>query len=165
MNERFINFYNLYKNDVFRLALSYTRKINDAEDITQNVFIKLYKNIDKIEDDNYIKKWCMITTVNECKDFFKSFWRRNVFSIDEKNDLKFYKLDKEKEDIKNALFKLKPKYRMIIYLHYFEGYKIKEIADILNYKENSIKVMLVRAREKLKYFLKEDDDFEKKARF
>lgn len=153
MNEEFLRIYNLYKDDVLRLAFSYTKKLTDAEDVTQNVFIKLYNNINSLKNEEHIKKWCMTVTVNECKNFYRSFWKRKILSIEE-NDNNKYIIDYDDNHIKDALFKLKPRLRIIIYLYYYEGYKVKEIADILKLNPNTVQTNLTRAREKLKISLK-----------
>ena len=153
MDDKFIEIYNLYKNDIFRLSLSYTGKISDAEDITQNVFIKIYNNLDKLNCDD-VKKWCMTVTANECKNLLKSFWKKKIFIKDDNNDFKV--TDTYQFSIKEALYKLNLKYRIPIYLYYFEGYKIKEIASILNTNINTVKTNLNRGKKKLKMLLEDD---------
>ena len=74
LDENFKNIYFLYKNDVYRLAYSYTRNKIDAEDITQKTFIKLYKNFDKLDMDT-IKNWILKVTSNECKNFLLTPWK------------------------------------------------------------------------------------------
>lgn len=155
MDKEFIKYYNLYKDDILRLALSYTKRINDAEDIMQNVFVKLYKNMNNIEEEK-VKKWCVKVTINECKDFFKSFWIKNIFVKDEilSNMCK----DEEIVNLKDELFNLPTKYRVVIYLYYYEGYKVNEIADILKENISTIQTRLTRGKKKLKEFLKEEQN-------
>ena len=155
MDKEFIKYYNLYKDDILRLALSYTKRINDAEDIMQNVFVKLYKNMNNIEEEK-VKKWCIKVTINECKDFFKSFWIKNIFVKDEilSNMCK----DEEIVNLKDELFNLPTKYRVVIYLYYYEGYKVNEIADILKENISTIQTRLTRGKKKLKEFLKEEQN-------
>lgn len=153
MDKEFVKYYNLYKDDVLKLAISYTKRISDAEDILQNVFIKLYKNIDRIEESK-VKKWCIKVTINECRDFFNSFWIKNIFVRDE---LLFNITDsKETNLLKDELFKLSTKYRITIYLYYYEGYKINEIAGLLKKNPSTIQTWLTRGKQKLKNYLKED---------
>lgn len=155
MDKEFIKYYNLYKDDILRLALSYTKRINDAEDIMQNVFVKLYKNMNNIEEEK-VKKWCIKVTINECKDFFKSFWIKNIFVKDEilSNMCK----DEEIVNLKDELFNMPTKYRVVIYLYYYEGYKVNEIADILKENISTIQTRLTRGRKKLKEFITEEQD-------
>lgn len=155
MDKEFIKYYNLYKDDILRLALSYTKRINDAEDIMQNVFIKLYKNMGNVEDFK-IKKWCIKVTINECRDFFKSFWIKNIFVKDE--ILSNMCNDEKVVNLKDELFNLPAKYRIVIYLYYYEGYKVNEIADILNVNSSTIQTRLTRGKQKLKEFLREEQN-------
>lgn len=150
MKEEFIRVQHLYKDDVLRLAFSYTGKITDAEDITQNVFIKLYDNIEKFNDEGHIKNWCLRVTINECKNLNFSSWKRKIYSMDADYRKKEISLDNTNETLKEALFELPKKERTIIYLYYYEGYKVKEIADILNMKPATIQTILSQSRKKLK---------------
>ena len=85
LDENFKNIYFLYKNDVYRLAYSYTRNKIDAEDITQKTFIKLYKNFDKLDMDT-IKNWILKVTSNECKNFLLTPWKARVISLTNEKD-------------------------------------------------------------------------------
>ncbi len=85
LDENFKNIYFLYKNDVYRLAYSYTRNKIDAEDITQKTFIKLYKNFDKLDMDT-IKNWILKVTSNECKNFLLTPWKSRVISLTNEKD-------------------------------------------------------------------------------
>ena len=110
---KFRNIYNLYKNDLFRLAISYTKNVSDAEDVIQEVFIKLYKNITDLHNDEHIKYWLIVTTINTCKNLNKSYWKRNIRSINE--------IDVSKElnnnEILDELFKL-PNKLCAVYLSF-----------------------------------------------
>lgn len=152
MNEKFLRIYNLYKNDILRLSYSITKRINDAEDITQNVFIKYYKCKNIFLNDNQIKHWLIKVTINESKDLFKSFWRKNFMNNNNELD-NISTTDKEYLEIKEALFKLTNKQRIIIYLFYYEGYKVKEISDILKINSSTIQTILNRTRKELKDLL------------
>ncbi len=144
MEEEFIRVYNLYKNDILRLAFSYTKNISEAEDITQSVFIKLFKNLNKFTSDIEIKKWCIKVTVNECKNYFLSSWYKRRKQIDKKEENNLYYLENYDNDLKDALFKLKPKDRILIFLYYYEGYKHKEIASILKMNSSTVQTRLDR---------------------
>ncbi len=152
MNEEFLRIYNLYKNDILRLSYSITKRMNDAEDITQNVFIKYYKCKNNFINDNQIKHWLIKVTINESKDLFKSFWRKNFMNNNNELD-NVSTTDKEYLEIKEALFKLTNKQRIIIYLFYYEGYKVKEISDILKINSSTIQTILNRTRKELKDLL------------
>jgi RNA polymerase sigma-70 factor (ECF subfamily) len=158
MDKQFKDLYQILKDDLFRLAYSYTKNTNDAEDILQEVFVKLYNNINALNTMIDIKKWCIRVTINECKDLQKSIWKRKIFTLDDnkKNNFSYVQNNQSKE-ILACLFSLPTKYRIILFLYYYEGYKTYEIANILNKKETTIRSILSRGREKLKPILKEVD--------
>lgn len=138
-----------YSNMIMQIAYQNIFNKSDAEDITQEVFIKLLKNIYKIDSEEHLKAWIIRVTINLSKDYNKSFWNRNTTALEE--DLKFF--DEESQDVFKELQKLKPKYRNIIYLYYYQGYKINEISNILSMNPNTVSSMLTRARKQLKDIL------------
>jgi len=158
MNEFFEKIYYEYKDDVYRLALFYTQNKYDAEDIVQRTFIKVYKKLNKIQNNN-IKQYLLTITANECKDLFKSFWRRNTNSIFD-IEIKDSKIDSKENELLDELKRLPKKYRICIHLHYFYGYSVKEIAMIENINENTAKTRLSRGRMLLKNKLERSDIYE-----
>lgn len=153
MEERFLELFNLYKNDIYRFIYSYTKNLYDADDILQSVFIKLCKHQNLFNKSNdEIKKWLIKVSINECKNLFLSFWRKNV-SFDYNDNISY---SNQNDNIMPFILKLPTKYRTIIFLYYYEGYKIDKIAHILNLSSTNIQTILYRAREKLKEMLKED---------
>lgn len=154
MDEEFIYLFNLFKNDIYRLAYSYTNNISDSDDITQSVFIKLYRKMDKFDSDISVKKWLIKVTINECKSLFLSSWYKRITSItDKENNIS---IDLKDNDILSCIMELPKKYKLVIYLYYYENYKIKEIAEVLKMNENTVKTNLSRARDMLRNILKEE---------
>lgn len=143
--------FNKYTNDLYRLAFSYTHKIEDTDDIIQNVFIKFYKNSTKLKiNELEIKKWLVVTTINECKDLYKSRWKSKVSLMSDELNFLSSVSDKESIDLFNALDSLKPKYRLVIHLYYYMGYSIKEISKAVKISESAVKLRLLRARKIIK---------------
>jgi len=147
-----------YRSLVFRVALGYVRNIHDADDVTQNVFVKLMTKGKTFDSAEAEKAWLIRVAVNEAKNLLKSAWFRKTTALDESlavpenHDLHLYDYVK----------KLKPKYRTVIYLHYYEKYTAKEIAVILKMPQNTVLTQLKRAREQLKTIIeKEDFDYDK----
>lgn len=153
MDKEFIDLFNLYKNDIYRLAFSYTGNYSDADDITQSVFIKLYKNINKFDNEISVKKWLIKVSINECKSLFLSSWYKRIIPLSEKEDIIYENKD---DNILEGLLQLPRKYRLVIYFYYYEEYKIKEISKMLKMNENTVKTNLRRAKEMLKKILKEE---------
>lgn len=141
-----------YADDVFRLAYSYLGNRQDAEDICQNVFLKLTDGKTALSEGKE-KPWLLTCTANACKNQLKSFWRKNVGELDD--SIVFISPDDKL--LHEAVMSLSPKYRAMIYLYYFEGYSQGEIADILSISLTAVQTRMSRAREILK---KECSDFE-----
>ncbi len=145
-----------YSDMVYRIAYSMTKRKCDAEDIYQNVFIKLFKENKEFEDSEYEKRWLIRVTINECKMLFRrAFFKREV-ELDE--NICEPVSNEYETSVYSYVKQLPQKYRIVIYLHYYEGYKIEEISTILNKNEGTIKSQLSRARVMLKELMKEDFD-------
>lgn len=140
-----------YSSMVLQIAYQYSFNKSEAEDITQEVFIKLYKNIKKIKNNEHIKAWLIRVTINLSIDYNRNYWNKNTTSLDE--NYKYF--DEETKDVFNELKKLTPEYRNIIYLYYYQGYKISEISEILSMNQNTVSSYLTRARKELKHILEQ----------
>ncbi|WMJ86288.1 RNA polymerase sigma factor [Anaerocolumna sp. MB42-C2] len=145
-----------YGRMVLQIAYQNTANMSEAEDITQEVFLKLMKNISGLNnnDEEHIKAWLIRVTINQCKDYFKSFrYRKNIALTESNLSSEPYMdnyLDIEDKQIFEELKKLPAKYRNIIYLYYIEEYTVPEIANLLAAKENTVSSWLRRAKRKLK---------------
>jgi RNA polymerase sigma-70 factor (ECF subfamily) len=133
-----------------RIAYQNTGCRDDAEDIVQEVFIKLMLK-PPFQDEVYLKAWLIRVAINLCKDHKKSFWQRKVDAITED----YPAVSPEQGEIWHEVRKLGENYRNVIYLYFYEGYNIPEIAKILGRKENTVSSWLGRAKKKLKLILSE----------
>ena len=129
-----------YSNMIYQIAYQNLFNKSDSEDVTQEVFIKLINNVENFKNKKHINK-----------DYNKSFWNKNTTAIDE--ELKYF--DEESQSILRELSKLSYEYRNIIYLYYYQGYKIKEISEILSMNQNTVSSYLTRARKELKNILQD----------
>lgn len=132
---------------VRRICFLYLRNYSDVEDVFQEVFLKFFLNIDAFADEDHQKAWLCRVTFNKCKDLCKSSWRKNVISI-EKMDIP-YDIPSPDELIE-AVLELPSPFKQLIYLHYYEGRTIPEIADIMGKNTNTVYSMLRRAKAQLK---------------
>ena len=138
-----------YGDMVYRLAVNQTKSTTEADDVFQEVFIRFIRSIDKIENEEHAKAWLIRATINCSKDVFLNAFRKNTTEL---VDIGF---ENEREsEVYYAVLDLPKKYRSAIYLHYYEGYSIQEIADIMKSNPNTIKTQLSRGRELLKDKLK-----------
>ena len=147
MKEDFERIFNLYSNDVYRLTYSYLLNKEEAEDIVQKTFFKYFKKYKKLKlNDLEIKKWLFRVAINEAKDYLKSSYISKRAELNENISRK----NIDSNDIHNILSNMPENYRTIIYLYYYEGYSIKEIAKIERKSESAIKMRLSRGKELLK---------------
>lgn len=147
-----------YGNDVLRTAYSYVRDMHIAEDIYQEVFIKVYKNLNSFLGDSSIKTWITRITINTCKDYLKSAYSRRVVpmfefredAITSDNDFEEVESRDTNECIKAAVMALPEKYREVVMCVYFQGMGVAEAAGALDLPEGTVKSRLARAKEKLR---------------
>jgi RNA polymerase sigma-70 factor (ECF subfamily) len=145
-----------YSDMLIRISYSYMKNLSDAEDITQDVFIKLLEKKPSFESTEHEKAWLIRIAMNLSKDKLKSAYFKNTAPLEED----FIHVTKEDNEIIHAVLNLSLKYRSIVLLYYYEGYNISEVANILNLKESTVGSQLSRARKKLKSILKEDFEYE-----
>ncbi len=119
-----------YADTVKRICVVYLKNTADTEDIFQNVFMKYYKSSAHFKNAEHKKAWFIRVTINECKDFLKSFFRKNSVSIDEISEMGVETDFDENSYVRESVLKLPEKYKITIYLHYFEGYSAVEIGKI-----------------------------------
>ena len=137
-----------YADMVYRLAKMNTPTVQDAEDVFQEVFLKLMRHQKSIISEEHLKAWLIRVTLNQCKSRAVLVWNRRRVSMDAVAEIG----TEEKEDYSEvyaAVCGLPQKYREVIYLFYYEEYSVKEIAEILKRKEATVKTHLARARQML----------------
>ena len=152
-NEEFETLANRHMDMVFRLAFNYMKSASDADDVTQNVLLRLLKNGKPFASGEHARYWLVRVTVNECRRALRSPWRR-VGDIGEYAESLQFETP-EHSELFYAVMELPEKYRTAIYLHYYEGYSTKEIAEIIGVPAATVRTRLRRAREQLKTGLKE----------
>ncbi len=145
-NKYFEEVISKYSDMVYRIALNRVGVKEVAEDVYQDVFLIFSRKCPKFKDKEHEKAWFIRVTINKTKNIITSSWNRKVVSLEE--DIPFS--TKEKHEIYYHVQDLPKEYRTVIYLYYYEGYKVKEISNMMNTKENTIKTWLSRAREMLK---------------
>jgi RNA polymerase sigma-70 factor (ECF subfamily) len=134
---------------LFRTAVAITGNKAEAEDIVQDVFIKLLEKQPHFESSEHETAWLVRVTVNLCKNRIRSHWWKKTAPLLESYPTQ----DSEETDIMQAITSLPTKYRSVIHLFYYEGYSTQEIAEITEQKESTIRQQLTRARRMLKNLL------------
>lgn len=146
--ERFHNCYDVHGSMVFHLALNQLGNYHEAEDAVQEVFLK-WLDHRGFQDPEHEKRWLIRVTINYCRNILNSSRNRREVSLDD-----FYPAEtgmpEEKLDLAASLMELDGETRSIIYLYYYEGYSVKEIARMLSISPSKVKIRLSRGRQKLK---------------
>lgn len=145
-----------YSDMLIRISYSYMKNLSDAEDITQEVFIKLLEKRPDFKNKTHEKSWLIRVAINLSKDKLKSSYFKNTTSLEDY----FVDTTQEDTDVIQAVLSLPLKYRSIVFLYYYENYSISEISNILNIKESTVGSQLSRGRKLLKSILKEDFEYE-----
>ena len=148
----------MYSSTVYRIAYSHTHNKADAEDITQNVFLKYISADKKWRSEEHRKAWLIRVAVNCTHDFVTSAhyrYRADAEELPDNGNEDSYEIE-EKSSVYYAVQSLSEKYRIPIYLFYYEDMSIAEIAKVTCTKESTVKSQLSRARDMLRKILKEE---------
>ena len=139
-----------YSGMILRLCFTYSLGRADAQDICQNIFLKLLQSDRRFDSEGETRAFIIRMTVNKCKDVLKSGWRRRSVPLDELIEREVPFLPEENTGVLAAVQRLPVKYREAVYLYYYEGYHAEEIAAMVGAKPAAIRQRLARAREKLR---------------
>ena len=142
-----------YADLVRRLCLVRLKRREDTEDIFQTVFLKYLQHTAPFANAEHEKAWFIRVTLNSCWDLLRSWLRHTAVSLEELSA----QAAPERSDraVLEAVLSLPQKYRDAVYLHYYEGYTIAEMAELLGENPNTVSARLGRARKKLKLLLEE----------
>ena len=149
--QEFETAYELYADMLYRLALSYMKQKEDAEDIVQEVFTKYFCGFHLPMSAEQEKAWFIRVTINQCKDALRKRSYRLHDSMEDMTEVVGGTVD-EPDELFDVLQKLPDKYKDVIILHYLEGYSVEEVAKMLELSASATKMRLKRGRE----FLKEE---------
>ena len=139
-----------YKDDVYRLALSYTKSVQEAEDVCQTVFLKLLEQRSIAPGKE--RAWLMQVTANRCKNLLRSSWWRQTVPMEETLPAP----EPRYTDTWEKVMALSPKYRVLVYLRYYEELSTKEMAELLHISQSAVTTRLSRVRQILKAQLQEE---------
>lgn len=137
-----------YSDLILRISYHYLQHTQDAEDVCQTVFLKMLTNPVTFQSKEHEKAWVIRTALNACKDLRKSAFFRKTVGLDAVKETG--RCMEDTSELLVEIQKLPKDYRISIYLHYYEGYPVKEIAGIMGKREATVAKYLSRGRQKLR---------------
>ena len=143
-----------YLDMVYRLALNCLRSPADAEDAAQTAMLRLWQRQEPFADRAHLRNWLVRVTLNVCRDTVRSSWRRRMVSLESCREPAF--ADGEHRALYRAVMDLPEKYRVPLYLYYYEGYSVPEVGELLELKPSTVQTRLDRGRKQLKTMLTEE---------
>ncbi len=144
-----------YADMILRICFTYLKQTTDAEDICQDIFLKLLLGEYEFESETHEKSWIIRTTINACKDHLRSsFWRR---FMDIENTTDIPAPGKPDSELVDLVMELPKNWRISIYLHYYEGYPVREIAQMMGKSENTVSAYLAKGRKRLRSLMEQGD--------
>lgn len=151
--ERIKEIYNRQVDRVYRTAMVFMKNNHDAEDIVQSVFLTMIEKNIEFDSPEHEKAWFIVTTRNRCKDILKSYWRKSVDLTDEDAQGRDIADSESNEDSSvtalEVLMSLPEMQREIVFLHYYEGYSVKEVAEMMELSESKVRSGIASAKRSL----------------
>ena len=144
----------MYASMIYRIAYTRMQNVADAEDITQEVLLKYLKTGKTFRDEEHRKMWLIRVTVNTIKSSLTSAWRRHTVALDDVTEPSYEAADLPV--LKEKVEKLPERYRLPMFLYYYEELSGQEIAHVTKSTEGTVKSLLSRGRKMLRDELKED---------
>lgn len=141
-------------DSAYRFAYSYTRNRENAEDVVSESVLKAFDSIDSLKNPEYIKSWFFRIIINTAKNMFS--WQSKFYLVESNNSdyqdsiLPVYKDDHSDLNFYDILSQLPVEKRMVLILHYYEGFTLKEVSEIMNLNENTVKKRLYSSLDKLR---------------
>ena len=133
---------------VYQICLVLMKSVPDAEDAAQTVFRRVMERAEPFRDPEHEKAWLIVTARNECRDQLRHWWRRCREDASALEALAWEQ--PEDGSIWEQVAALPDKHRLVLYLHYYQGYTTDEIAQMLGDNPSTVRSRLVQARKKLK---------------
>lgn len=143
--------YHRHVDTVYRVCYSFMKNVPDTEDMVQEAFLRLVDSGKVFENERHEKAWLIVTASNLCKDNLKKWWR-NHENLDDYAGL-LTAPEVLENPVAEALLKLSPGYKTMVYMYYYEGYTTEEIAKFLRCPHATVRSRLSRARKQLQSLL------------
>lgn len=155
--------YERHIDTVYRLCYTLLHSAPEAEDAAQTVFVKLMECNIAFENSAHERAWLITTAKNYCLDLLRHWWKRKRVELDSLPETGAPDLTEEDGELLEQLLSLPAKYKLVLYLFYYEGYSSAEIAQLLNLNDNTVRTRLRTGRRKLKISLEGEQYDPKRA--
>lgn len=152
-NDAFLTLINENRLNIYRVARGILKSEHDIEDAIQNTVVKAYEKINTLKKDEFFKTWLIRILINECNEIIRK--NKRIETINNGSNEERYNDTYENIDLINAINELNEELRITTVLFYFEDMPIKDIAITLKIPEGTVRSRLSRAREKLRYMMRE----------
>lgn len=139
-----------YSDMVYRIAVSYGKDIYIAEEVVQEVFLRYLRKKPHFESSEHEKAWFIRVAVNCCKSMLNTAWAKHMTPLEDVGQAVDFFRQKEESELFEMLLELPTKYRIVLYLRYYEEYQVKEIAKLLGLTPNLVSARLLRAKKLMK---------------
>lgn len=153
--DEIIAYYNRHVDMLYRICFTLLKNASDAEDAVQAIFLKVIEQNKRFDTFEYEKAWLIVVAKNHCKNKLMHWWSKNT-ALDIEQHQSHYHDDTD--ETMELVLKLPEKYKLPVYLYYYEGYSTDEIAKILDLNPSTLRSRLKKARELLKITIGENKD-------
>ena len=154
-DEAFARAARTYGDTIYRVAYHALGSPHDAEDVMQTVLLRLYECKKDFESEEHMKHWILRVAVNESRRVLRSFWRRTAVPMEAWRETAAPE-DPARAEVLEAVMALESKYRLAVYLYYYEGLSVAETAAAMKANVSTVQTWLLRARARLRKELSEE---------
>lgn len=154
--QEILELYEKYYEMVWRICLVRFGNSHDAYDAAQETFVRLMNYGKSFHNEEHEKAWLIRTAVNYCKDVLKSNHRKNEICLESGEPIEAAAIAEGYTDVYEAMMDLPEQYRVVLYLYYYEGYSLKEIAAMLKTNASTLRSRFAKAKELMKGYLQDD---------
>jgi RNA polymerase sigma factor (sigma-70 family) len=148
--------YDRYANKVYRKCISFVKDPDIAQDMVQDVFLKVFFQISRFKGKSRFSTWLYAITYNFCVEYYRKHNKYTMVDIDEGPEIADHSMDEQEvlqirtEILKRSLEAISPEDKMILLMKYQDDTPIKDIMDHLSISESAVKMRLARARKRVK---------------
>ena len=153
--EAFINLMDINKTYMYKVAKSILNNNEDIADAIQETILSCYKNIEKLKEIKYFKTWMTRILINKCNDVIRA--NKNIIYIEQEIEEGYSENIEQSVSLRECFDILKPDYKIVMIMYYDQGFNSKEISEILNINESTVRTRMARGSDYLReHYLKMD---------